>query len=79
MAAAIASLKKINPDAGMDKALESPQSFDDAGKQALYEIKGDIYVLDLTKSTFRRITNTTAEEKDVRVFSRWPLALLRPR
>ena len=64
MAAAVASLKKINPDAGVEKALEWPESFDDAGKQALYEIKGDVYVLDLARSTFTRITNTPAEEKD---------------
>jgi dipeptidyl-peptidase-4 len=64
MAAAVASLKKINSDAGIDKALDWPESFDAAGKQALYEIKGDIYVLDLAKSTFTRITNTPAEEKD---------------
>ncbi len=64
MAAAVASLKKINPDAGVDKALDWPESFDGTGKEALYEIKGDIYVLDLAKSTFARITNTPAEEKD---------------
>ncbi len=64
MVVAVASLKKINPDAGVDKALDWPESFDDAGKQALYEFKGDIYVLDLARSTFARITNTPAEEKD---------------
>ena len=64
MAAAVASLKKMNPDAGGEKALEWPESFDDAGKQALYEIKGDVYVLELAKSMFTRITNTPAEEKD---------------
>ena len=64
MAAAVASLKKMNPDAGVEKTLEWPESFDDAGKQALYEIKGDVYVLNLARSTFTRITNTPAEEKD---------------
>src|SRR5579871_3045213 len=64
MAAAVASLEKMNPDAGVEKAREWPESFDDAGKQALYEIKGDVYVLDLARSTFTRITNTPAEEKD---------------
>jgi dipeptidyl-peptidase 4 len=64
MAAAVASLKKLNPEAGVEKVLDWPESFDDAGKQALYEIKGDIYVLDLAKSTFTRITTTPGEEKD---------------
>jgi dipeptidyl-peptidase-4 len=64
MAAAVVSLKKISPDAGVEKALDWPKSFDDAGKQALYEIKGDVYVLTLADATFVRITNTPAEEND---------------
>jgi Dipeptidyl peptidase IV (DPP IV) N-terminal region len=64
MAAAVASLKKINPDGGVEKVLDWPDSFDEAGKRALYEIKGDIYVVDLAKASFLRITTTSAEEKD---------------
>lgn len=64
MAAAIASLSALNPNIGVAAALDWPDSFDRAGKQALYELGGDVYVLDFAKSSFTRITNTPEEEKD---------------
>ncbi|RPH88959.1 MAG: hypothetical protein EHM72_20965, partial [Calditrichaeota bacterium] len=42
-----------------------PLAFDAQGKRALYVLEGDIFLLDLIKSSFHRITQTDAEEKCV--------------
>ena len=39
-----------------------PIAFDGAGRQALYIFKGDVFVLEFSNSTFRRLTSTPAEE-----------------
>lgn len=64
MAAAVASLKALTPDSGVGLDLGWPESFDPEGKQAIYEFKGDVYVLTLADSSFKRITNTASEEMD---------------
>jgi dipeptidyl-peptidase 4 len=43
-----------------------PASFDNEGRYALYEFDNDIFLLDVNKSQFRRITNTDAAEKAIR-------------
>jgi hypothetical protein len=64
MKQAVASLKSIEPDAGVRDALPWPIAFTTTGKQALYLFAGDIFLLDLDSSTFSRVTRTPEEEKD---------------
>jgi len=51
------------PDVAADEAWRWPEAFDEAGARALYLTKGDVFVLDLASSTFRRLTQTPQEEK----------------
>jgi dipeptidyl-peptidase 4 len=62
MAAAVASLGALLPDSGMTGSLDWPESFDPAGRRALYVFKGDLFLLDLAASRFTRLTKTEAEE-----------------
>jgi dipeptidyl-peptidase 4 len=39
-----------------------PLAFDGSGRQALYILKGDVFVLELPGAHFRRLTSTPAEE-----------------
>ena len=48
------------------KFIDWPISFDDFGKQAIYNHKGDLFLLDIETSTFLRITNSNQEEKSPR-------------
>ena len=64
MSAAVASLKSLAPDSQIKTALPWPVAFDPSGHQALYELDGDIFLLDLSTSNFTRITQTPAEETD---------------
>jgi dipeptidyl-peptidase-4 len=64
MKQAVASLKSIEPDAGVRDAIPWPITFTTTGKQALYLFAGDIFLLDLDSSTFSRITRTPEDEKD---------------
>jgi len=41
------------------------RSFDNEGKKGIYNFNGDIFLLDLTKSEFNRVTNTTEIERVV--------------
>jgi dipeptidyl-peptidase 4 len=61
---AVTSLQSVDPDAGIHDALPWPVAFNAAGKQALYVFNGDIFLLDLDSSTFSRLSQTPAEEKD---------------
>lgn len=64
--AALASLKAlIGPDA-MPEGLDWPEDLDRAGRQAVYVIAGDLFVLDLPASRFRRITRTPEDESIAR-------------
>ncbi len=67
-ARALASLKSSVQDAGTD-SLSWPMAFDGAGRQALYMFNGDIFVLDLVGSSFRRLTSTPAVEETSASFS----------
>ncbi len=64
MAKAAASLKSVTSGTFEKDVLEWPSSFSASGQQAVYAFKGDIYVLDLASSSFTRLTNTQAEEKN---------------
>ncbi len=64
MRQAVASLKSIEPGAGIHDALPWPIVFNRAGKQALYVFNGDIFLLDLDSSAFSRLTRTPEEEKN---------------
>ena len=63
MTAAVASLKALAPDAAAGPSLEWPEAFDAAGRRALYTFGGDLFVLDLASSSFKRLTKTEVEEQ----------------
>ena len=59
-ARALTDLKTV---AAVDsEVLPWPISFDGPGRRALYLFKGDVFILELAGSTFRRLTSTPAEE-----------------
>ncbi|HVF47604.1 MAG TPA: DPP IV N-terminal domain-containing protein, partial [Pyrinomonadaceae bacterium] len=60
-ARALTDLRTTLPDS-TPQTLAWPIAFDGAAQHALYVFKGDIFVLELTNSRFRRLTNTPAEE-----------------
>jgi dipeptidyl-peptidase-4 len=64
MPKAVASLTSLDPSSEIKQALPWPDSFDANGRQALYIFHGDIFLLDFPSSSFTRVTNTPAEEKD---------------
>jgi len=64
MSKAVASLTSLDSSTEIKQALPWPDSFDANGRQALYIFHGDIFLLDLSASSFTRVTNTPAEEKD---------------
>jgi dipeptidyl-peptidase-4 len=68
MAKAVASLKSLDPRSDIKQSLPWPDAFDFFGRQALYLFHGDIFLLDLSSSSFSRVTTTAEEEKDV-IFS----------
>jgi dipeptidyl-peptidase 4 len=49
------------------KSLGWPESLTASGDRAVYSFAGDLYLLDLARSSFRRLTTTTADEKDPRL------------
>ena len=58
-ARALADLKR---DGMSVDSLAWPIAFDGSGKQALYILKGDVFVLELDTAHFRRLTSTPTEE-----------------
>ena len=60
--AARTSLQQFLGDA-TPGALPFPEVLDGKGRRALYIFGGDIFVLDLAKATFTRVTQTPGEEK----------------
>ena len=66
MAAALSSLQAIPGAPDSLESLDWPDSFDNAGKQAVYLFGKDIYLLNLASAQFRRLTETDAAEKSVR-------------
>ena len=62
---ALESLKQIMGD-NTPKRLNWPTSFDKTGLFALYQYDNDIFLLEMDKSQFKRITHSDIEEKAVR-------------
>lgn len=58
---ALTALKRSVDGLNID-ALPWPLAFDGSGKMALYLFKGDVFVLELNNTHFRRLTSTPAEE-----------------
>jgi dipeptidyl-peptidase 4 len=72
MSRAVASLKGMSKQAELDDAkikdaLPWPAGLSSTGRSAVYEIKGDIFLLDLPSSSFTRVTSTPEEEKDAQL------------
>ena len=65
-AAAAAALKTLAGDAAPE-TLPWPDSFDRAGRLALYVIDGDLYLLDLSAARFDRLTRTPEKESVARL------------
>ena len=61
--AALASLAALPGATAGPDALPWPVSFDAAGRAALYELEGDLFLLDLERSRFERLTRTPSREK----------------
>ena len=61
--AALASLNALLPVTPARQGLGWPQSFNASGRRALYIFNGDLFVLDLQKASFSRITKTSEEER----------------
>lgn len=58
---ALADLKRVVAGTNVN-ALPWPLAFDGTGRQALYIFNADVFVLELDKARFRRLTSTPAEE-----------------
>jgi dipeptidyl-peptidase 4 len=63
MKVAVASLNALLPTSPTREVLAWPQSFDPSGRRALYIFDGDLFVLDLTRARFLRLTKTKEEER----------------
>jgi dipeptidyl-peptidase-4 len=61
---ALSSIRALLPDEEID-GLTWPVAFDGNGKRAVFLFRDDIFLLDLQKARFDRITQTEAEEKAV--------------
>ena len=66
-AAALASLAALVDGGDLPESLTWPISIDAAGRLGLYELGGDLYLLDLDRSRFERLTRTTAREVNGRL------------
>jgi len=62
LAAALASLNALLPASEAMHTLEWPNSFDQAGRHAVYILNGDLFLLDTAAARFSRLTKTEAEE-----------------
>lgn len=60
---AMTSLRSVLTKGVMPDALPWPAAFSASGQHALYLFEGDLYLLDVEKAQFGRVTQTTAEEK----------------
>ncbi len=65
MQKAVASLVTVDSSSEVQQSLPWPEAFDATGRQAVFLFHGDVFLLDLPSSSFLRVTNTPAEEKDV--------------
>lgn len=60
---ALASINALLPASPIKDVLAWPQSFDLSGRRALYVFNGDLFILDLPKARFTRVTETVEEEQ----------------
>ena len=60
-AASLASLGTVLDAAEVPETLPWPDSFDRAGRLAVYVLSGDVFALDLATSRFERVTNDRGE------------------
>ena len=63
MPRALANFKAAGGDSGTASSLPWPVAFDAAGRRALYESNGDLFLLDLPSAHFTRVTTTDVQEK----------------
>ncbi len=63
---ALTSLKKILGEEDTPERLNWPQAIDLNGKYLLYKFQGDLFLLDVKKAAFRRLTENDELEKNVR-------------
>ncbi len=59
------SFKSLFPEGKAPRLLPAPNAFNESGSYGMYSIDGDIYLLDIKKATFTRVTDTKEEEKAV--------------
>lgn len=62
---AMSSLGSVLTKGEVPETLPRPVAFNSAGQFGLYLFDGDIYLLDIAKAQFNRVTQTAAEEKSV--------------
>ncbi|MFQ6113018.1 MAG: S9 family peptidase [bacterium] len=62
---AIASLNSLRGAEDSTEVLSWPLSFDREGQRAVYLLKGDIYLLEIAKAEFQRVTDTEEKEKSL--------------
>lgn len=60
---AMSSLRRVLAKGAVPDTLPWPIAFSASGARALYLFEGDVYLLDVVKAQFERLTQTTAEEK----------------
>ncbi|MBN2432954.1 MAG: DPP IV N-terminal domain-containing protein [Acidobacteria bacterium] len=63
-AAVLQALRQTLSGDDLPKALPWPETFDSAGRQALYILAGDVYLLDIPTAAIRRLTSTPDREKN---------------
>ena len=66
-AASLASLGTVLDAAEVPETLPWPDSFDRAGRLAVYVLSGDVFALDLATSRFERVTKTAEKESAARL------------
>ena len=62
----LASLRTFLGEEDTTRVIPWPEVFDSDGKRAVYIFKDDIFILDLNKAEFQRVTETEVEEKSVK-------------
>lgn len=63
---AVTSLQTFISENDTSNYLDWPLSFNRDGKQAVYVLEGDIFLLEMSASQFRRVTDTAEKESAVR-------------
>ncbi|MGH2568250.1 MAG: S9 family peptidase [Bacteroidota bacterium] len=64
-ATALRSLDDVAGETNTPSILPFPEEIEGSGRRALYLFENDIFLLDIRRATFLRVTDTPAEEKSV--------------